>query len=131
MPDLSWAKPGDTLIVVGTGRRRAPEDATVTRVGRRWLYVAYAAGGLEDRFEIATGRHESRIGSPPVAYAPRAWNDMQHRARVIRDLEAARRGANDLNPWSNLDTDVLERALAILAAPRGREKPSSTAEAGA
>ncbi|EMF20390.1 hypothetical protein H114_32644 [Streptomyces gancidicus BKS 13-15] len=112
MPDLTTAQPGDRLILVHEARNMPDTDVTVSRVGRRYLYVAYS-NGLEARgkYDRTTGRGADDHALYSAVYTPEQLADRtegEHLRRELRD-----RGLT-VDPNRNLTTAVLRRLLAVL-----------------
>lgn len=88
MSDLTGVNVGDPLVLVE--RDRKPEDVTVSRIGRKYLYVKAPSGReMQGRFHIDNGHADQNSGWPRVLYTPDAYADHQVRKEMLEKLSMA------------------------------------------
>lgn len=84
-PPPRW-NAGDKIIVKHANYSRGPSQVTtetITRVARKYFYIAKGIYGDEQAFEIATGREKDGQNYYDVAYTPADWDAEQFRGGVL------------------------------------------------
>ena len=103
---MTWAV-GQTVVVwTPWGRRNVPADwadATITKIGRKWVTFRHNGSRLEGRFDPATGAVDAgRYGTRSWVYADRATAEAElTRQATWRALVAAMR-----NSWGDAPRDL-------------------------
>lgn len=113
---IEGIKVGDRLILVSSSRYHSDTGVIVTRIGRKYVYVARwgGKGELSERFELATGIQDSDYGSPYRLYTPAAYEERARRTAVRARLRKAGLGYD--SKLGQYSTDKLERVAEILEA---------------
>jgi hypothetical protein len=114
---LMDAKVGDSLILTTSDRRRPDTAVTVTRIGRKYLYVSYGPSSRESRtaYHRATGSGNTAYGSADVLFTQAQYDERKRRAALFRDLHD--RGVEvRFNARPDFTTDVLAQILALCPA---------------
>lgn len=103
---MTWAV-GQTVVVrapsLRMGRPTDWADATITKIGRRWISFRYDRTRLEGRFDPETGAVDAgRYGTRSWVYADRATAEAElTRQATWRALVAAMR-----NSWGDAPRDL-------------------------
>ncbi|MFI9344902.1 hypothetical protein ACIG0D_27105 [Streptomyces sp. NPDC052773] len=111
---LGDVKVGDKLILATGNRYRGDEPVTISRVGRKYLYVAREDGReLRDRFHRDTGVEDSQYGARQRLYTPEQYEEQAQRTSLFDGL---RRAGIDVTHEvrSDLTTDQLRALLAVV-----------------
>lgn len=110
LPDV---KVGDNLIYVTSSKYRSGGPVTVSRIGRKYLYVTRDGRELSERFDRATGVEDSGYGAKGQLYTTERHEERTHRASLYEQLREAgiefRHGVR-----SDLTADQLRRLLAVV-----------------
>ncbi|QBP29715.1 hypothetical protein SEA_TYPHA_60 [Mycobacterium phage Typha] len=91
--------------------RRGTEDVTVSRVGRKYVYITQY--GRECKFHGDTGQEVSEYGSPGVLYTPEEWAKRERRLTLFKSLDKLGIEVK-YSHRSLMGTDVLEQILAAV-----------------
>lgn len=87
---LTNVKVGDTLILATANRYRDDEPVTVSRIGRKYLYVTRGNGyEYSARFHLADGTEDSQYGHRERLYTPERYDDIKQRAALVEALRVA------------------------------------------
>lgn len=100
---------GDEIVVVHANYSRQDPHVTtetITRVARKYFYIAKNSYGDETAFEISTGREKDGQNYYAVAYTPAGWEAKQFRDGVIKKLFEHKVSSNSygtmtLRTWSD------------------------------
>lgn len=120
----AWAV-GQVVVVVGLVRythwSAEGEEATITKVGRRWVTVT-KANGVSDRFDAERGHLHYTVGSSPgQVYASReAWAQAKAAGELARKVRAA------VTDWPGALGKLSLADLAEVADLLGVDVPDST-----
>ncbi|MFB7919384.1 hypothetical protein [Streptomyces sp. NPDC056061] len=110
MNDLMDVKVGDTLILTGSYQRGStPQEVTVTKVGRVYLYIT----GHRQGFSRTDGVVNDNYGHDRVRTPGQYAADLEH-AELERRLYAAGIERRHGTPARRLSTDAIRRILAIV-----------------
>lgn len=112
---LDNLKVGDRLMLKTGDRYRADEPVTVTRIGRKYLYVAATSDGREKRehFNRASGVEVTRSGHPARLYTQEQYDDLAQRQSIFTALLGAGIEIQDrVRP--SMSTDTLRALLAVV-----------------
>lgn len=107
-------KVGDKLILVTNNRYRDDEPVTVSRIGRKYLYVTRQNGSeYSARFLRENGVEDSNYGGREWLYTPEQYDESKQRDSLFEQLreagiDVAFRVRNDLS------TDKLRALVAAL-----------------
>lgn len=113
MAALPNVKVGDPLILATANRYREDEPVTVSRIGRKYLYVARDGRELTDRFYRDTGVEDSNYGGKQRLYTPDQYDEVKQRDALFRELYDA--GIEvAFRVRDNLTTDQLRALLAVV-----------------
>lgn len=87
--DLTGAKPGDELTLLRGGRSES--RVTVTRVGRKWLYVSRSSPAHEESepFSRENGHGKYDAGYRSRLLTFEAYAESQARERLLKELRLA------------------------------------------
>ncbi|GAA2199912.1 hypothetical protein [Streptomyces bangladeshensis] len=110
---LSDAKVGDHLILVTGSKYRSDEPVTVSRVGRKYLYVNLHGREYRARFLRDSGLEDSTYGAQERLYTPEQYDEMKQRKALFLSL----REAGIEVQWKvrdDLTTDQLRALLAVI-----------------
>ncbi|QBC87374.1 beta barrel domain-containing protein [Mycobacterium avium] len=92
--------------------RRGQVEATVERVGRKWVYITRYS--REVAFDAQTGVENSQYGAPDRIYTLEGWADKCRREDVLKKLNECgiewRFGGHE----RRYSTDILQQVLGIL-----------------
>lgn len=114
---LADVKVGDELILTSRYEGQRTDRVTVSRVGRKYVYVSRPNGReLRERFSVETGVEDHQYGSPDELFTPEQWEDRGERNRLFQSLKAHGLG-QDFASRQNLSTDKLRRLVAVLENP--------------
>jgi len=113
-PGLPSVKVGDPLILVTDSKYRSDEPVTVSRVGRKYLYVARQDGReIPDRYRRDTGYLDSRYTVGERLCTQEQYDEMKQRASLFTELLAA--GINiEYRMRPEVTTDQLRALLAVI-----------------
>lgn len=86
---LDDAKIGDPLVLVTGDRRDANKEVTVSRIGRKWMYVSRDGRELRERFDRCTGKEDTQFGYAARLLTPEMYAERQERGSLFAELMAA------------------------------------------
>lgn len=114
---LADVKVGDKLILATGNRYRGDEPVTVSRIGRKYLYVARQDGyELRDRFHRNDGTEDTQYGARQRLYTPEQYEETKQRGSLFERLnEAGLMVKYEIRP--EVTTDQLRALLAVLQPP--------------
>jgi hypothetical protein len=113
---------GDPLVLVSEDRNESAEEVVVSRVGRRYLYVARKGSVHEDStpFDLVTGAAQQNIGWARTLVTPEQYADMTERKQLKADLWET--GVEIRLPHRDkVSTDQLRGLLAVMQAEEPEE----------
>jgi hypothetical protein len=110
MADLSGVKPGDILVMSGANMRGRHENVTVSRVGRKYVYVMTC--GRESKFHMATGVAADNYGHTSLRTPEQVIRDARRTALLIEIKEHGFQPAEFRA--SRITNETLERVAAVL-----------------
>ncbi|SEC04095.1 hypothetical protein SAMN04490357_1030 [Streptomyces misionensis] len=118
MTGLPAVKVGDPLILVTGNKYQGDEPVTVSRVGRKYLYVSLHGHERQERFDRATGVEEGQRGIRARLLTQEQYDDRAQRDSLFTRLydagiEVAFRVRDDLT------TDQLRSLLAVVETKEG------------
>ncbi|MFJ5967899.1 hypothetical protein [Streptomyces sp. NPDC093060] len=113
MTELPNVKVGDPLILSTSNRYRGDEPVTVSRIGRKYLYVTRQDGReYSGRFHL-DGTEDSQYGARERLYTPEQYDERKQRANLFMELLAA--GINvEHRIRPEVTTDQLRALLAVV-----------------
>lgn len=105
---------GQELLYVPTDRRRGePYPVTVTKVGRKWVYIT-RFGHDSNRFDPATGAVDGGQYTPPASVW-RSREEWEAACALQREWSHFRRALDrNMNPPEGVSMADIERAATIL-----------------
>jgi len=107
---------GDQVMVYITNLRDLPQLMKVTRVGRKYVYVAVNDNSVEHGFDIKTGQEAGhKYGYPNTVYTMDEWREEERDRSVKSKLLHKHSISPSRGNWRQ-STDVLEKVLAVLDA---------------
>jgi hypothetical protein len=109
MDDLSGVKPGDILVMSGANMRGRHENVTVSRVGRKYVYVM--TYGRESKFHMDTGVAADN-GYTFLRTPEQVVSDARRTALLIEIKERGFQPAEFRA--SRITNETLERVAAVL-----------------
>lgn len=112
---MSDIKVGDELILVPAHGRRNRQNVTVSRIGRKYLYIT-PEGGQEsrERFRIDTLVQDTQYGSPDRLYTQAQLDEQNLRIELLGKLSKL---GVDLRLYGNRSrwtADRLRRLLEVV-----------------
>lgn len=111
LPDV---KVGDPLILSSSNRYRSDEPVTVSRIGRKYLYVTRQDGReVPNRYHRDTGYLDSSYTASERLYTQEQYDEMNQRRSLFMELLAAGVDVkHEVRP--KLTTDQLRALLAVI-----------------
>ncbi|WP_318205379.1 hypothetical protein [Streptomyces sp. SCL15-4] len=110
---LTDVKVGDPLILVTGNKYRSDEPVTVSRVGRKYVYVNLHGREYSQRFHRDTGAEDSQYGAREHLYTPEQYDEMKQRDALFMKLSAAGIDVKyQIRP--EVTTDQLRALLAVV-----------------
>lgn len=104
-------------MLVSGSRHAADRLVTVSRIGRKYLYVASDGRELRERYDAASGLQDSDRGVRAALYTLEQYDQMNQRTALYKDLrEAGIEVRHEVR--ADMSTDTLR---ALLAAVRSNE----------
>ncbi|AEQ20976.1 conserved hypothetical protein [Rhodococcus phage E3] len=117
---LMDAKVGDTVMVElreYTGGRQASKarEGTISKVGRKYLYVECLGVNPQTQFYRENGVEVSDFGYRARVYLPEEWAAKEHRDQVVQQLEVRHRIQYRGGSWNfPQSTETLEAIVKLL-----------------
>ncbi|MFE7899157.1 hypothetical protein ACFU3E_16840 [Streptomyces sp. NPDC057424] len=111
---LGDVKVGDRLILSSSNRYRGDEPVTVSRIGRKYLYVTRQDGReVPNRYLRGTGYLDSSYSVSERLYTQDQYDETKRRASLLEQL---RQAGIDLRHEirSEVTTDQLRALLAVM-----------------
>lgn len=111
---MSTPKVGDRLILIPASGRRNRQNVTVSRVGRKYLYVT-TEGGRErrERFRIDTLAEDTQYGSPDRLYTQAQLDEHNLRIELLKKLSELGVDLHYYGNRSKWTSDQLKRFLEV------------------
>ncbi|MPY47185.1 beta barrel domain-containing protein [Streptomyces acidicola] len=113
MNGLGNVKIGDNLVLVTGNRFRGDEPVTVSRVGRKYLYVSLHGYERRERFDRKTGAEEGNVGVRARLMTQKQYEEMNQRRSLFMELLAAGIDVKH-EVRSEVTTDQLRALLAVI-----------------
>ncbi|MDH3037944.1 hypothetical protein [Streptomyces sp. TRM75561] len=111
---LPNVKVGDPLILSTSNRYRSDEPVTVSRVGRKYLYVARQDGReVLNRYHRDTGYLVSSYSVSERLYTQEQYDEMKQRASLLEQLRQAGIDVRH-EVRSGVTTEQLRALLAVM-----------------
>ncbi|WP_199572727.1 hypothetical protein [Streptomyces murinus] len=113
MPGLPAVKVGDPLILATGNKYRGDEPVTVSRIGRKYLYVCRENGAeYSGRFHL-DGVEDSQYGAREHLYTQEQYDDLKQRNSLFEQLRKV--GIEvQFRVRDDLATDQLRALLAVV-----------------
>jgi hypothetical protein len=112
---LPNVKVGDPLILSTSNRYRSDEPVTVSRIGRKYLYVARQDGReVPNRYHRDTGYLDSSYTVSERLYTQEQYEETKQRASLFEKLRQAGIDVRH-EVRSEVSTDQLRALLAVIA----------------
>jgi hypothetical protein len=109
---LADVKVGDTLILATSNRYRGDSPVTVSRIGRKYLYVNRDGREYSGRFHL-DGTEDSQYSARERLYTPEQYDELKQRDSLFEKLREAGIEVNH-RVRNTLTTDQLRALLTVV-----------------